>query len=70
MRTTLEAARATGIPSENIIFEVIEGERVEDGVWFAQILRKCKRTIEGHLFARPAPRALATVDDKVRPAGG
>ena len=44
IRTTLEAARATGFPLENIIFEVTEGERVEDGVWFAQILREYKRT--------------------------
>ena len=29
---------------ENIIFEVTEGERVQDGVWFAQILREYKRT--------------------------
>ena len=44
IRTTLEAARATGFPLENIIFEVTEGERVEDGVWFAQILREYERT--------------------------
>ena len=44
IRTTLETARATGFPLENIIFEVTEGERVEDGVWFAQILREYKRT--------------------------
>ena len=44
IRTTLEAARATGFPLENIIFEVTEGERVQDGVWFAQILREYKRT--------------------------
>ena len=44
IRTTLETARATGFPLQNIIFEVTEGERVEDGVWFAQILREYKRT--------------------------
>lgn len=44
IRTTLEAARVTGFPLENIIFEVTEGERVDDGVWFAQILREYKRT--------------------------
>ena len=44
IRTTLEAARATGFPLENILFEVTEGERVEDGVWFTQILRKYERT--------------------------
>lgn len=44
IRTTLETARATGFPLDRIIFEVTEGERVEDGVWFAQILREYKRT--------------------------
>ena len=44
IRTTLEAARAAGFPVNQIIFEVTEGERVEDGVWFAQILREYKRT--------------------------
>lgn len=44
IRTTLEAARATGFPLERIIFEVTEGERVNDGPWFAQILREYKRT--------------------------
>ena len=43
IRTTLETARATGFPVERIIFEVAEGERVEDGAWFAQILREYKR---------------------------
>lgn len=43
IRTTLEAARAAGFPMDRIIFEVTEGERVEDGVWFAQILREYKR---------------------------
>lgn len=44
IRTTLEAASATAFALENIIFEVTEGERVQDGVWFAQILREYKRT--------------------------
>jgi EAL domain-containing protein (putative c-di-GMP-specific phosphodiesterase class I) len=44
IRTTLETARATGFPLERIIFEVTEGERVNDGPWFAQILREYKRT--------------------------
>ena len=43
IRTTLEAARAHGFPLERIIFEVTEGERVDDGPWLAQILREYKR---------------------------
>ncbi len=43
IRTTVEAARHTGFPVERIIFEVTEGERVQDGPWFAQILREYKR---------------------------
>ena len=43
IRTTLEAARTHGFPVERIIFEVTEGERVEDGPWLAQILREYKR---------------------------
>lgn len=43
IRTTLEAARAHDFPLERIIFEVTEGERVEDGPWFAEILREYKR---------------------------
>lgn len=43
IRTTLEAARTHGFPLERIIFEVTEGERVEDGPWFASILREYKR---------------------------
>jgi EAL domain-containing protein (putative c-di-GMP-specific phosphodiesterase class I) len=43
IRTTLEAARAHDFPVERIIFEVTEGERVEDGPWLAQILREYKR---------------------------
>lgn len=39
IRTTLEAARAHAFPIENIIFEVTEGERIEDGKWFASVLR-------------------------------
>ena len=40
IRTTLEAARVNGFPLDRIIFEVTEGERIEDGPWFAQILRE------------------------------
>lgn len=43
IRTTLEAARAHGFPLDHIIFEVTEGERIEDGPWFASILREYKR---------------------------
>lgn len=43
IRTTLEAARAHDFPLERIIFEVTEGERVEDGPWFSEILREYKR---------------------------
>ena len=43
IRTTLEAARAHRFPTERIIFEVTEGERVEDGPWLAKILREYKR---------------------------
>ena len=43
IRTTLEAARTHGFPTERIIFEVTEGERVEDGSWLASILREYKR---------------------------
>lgn len=43
IRTTLEAARVHGFPLERIIFEVTEGERVEDGPWLAAILREYKR---------------------------
>jgi EAL domain-containing protein (putative c-di-GMP-specific phosphodiesterase class I) len=43
IRTTLEAARAHDFPTERIIFEVTEGDRVEDGPWLATILREYKR---------------------------
>lgn len=43
IRTTLETARAHGFPLERIIFEVTEGERIDDGPWFAEILREYKR---------------------------
>lgn len=43
IRTTLEAARVNGFPLDRIVFEVTEGERVEDGPWFAQILREYQR---------------------------
>ena len=43
IRTTLEAARTHNFPLHRIIFEVTEGERVEDGPWLAEILREYKR---------------------------
>ncbi len=43
IRTTLAAATTYGFPVDRIIFEVTEGERVDDGPWFAQILREYKR---------------------------
>lgn len=43
IRTTLEAARAHNFPLDQIIFEVTEGERIEDGPWFSSILREYKR---------------------------
>jgi EAL domain-containing protein (putative c-di-GMP-specific phosphodiesterase class I) len=43
IRTTLAAANAHNFPLDRIIFEVTEGERVEDGPWFAEILREYKR---------------------------
>jgi EAL domain-containing protein (putative c-di-GMP-specific phosphodiesterase class I) len=43
IRTTLEAARTHHFPIDRIIFEVTEGERVEDGPWLAGILREYQR---------------------------
>jgi len=43
IRTTLEAARTHGFPTSRIIYEVTEGERVEDGAWLAEILREYQR---------------------------
>ncbi|MES2887718.1 MAG: EAL domain-containing protein [Pseudomonadota bacterium] len=43
IRTTLAAAQTYGFPLDSIIFEVTEGERVEDGPWLAEILREYKR---------------------------
>ena len=37
IRTTLAAAEAHHFPIDRIIFEVTEGERIDDGPWFAQI---------------------------------
>ena len=43
IRTTLQAARSHDFPLERIIFEVTEGERVEDGPWLSTILREYQR---------------------------
>lgn len=43
IRTTIAAAERNNFPLDRIIFEVTEGERVEDGPWFAEILREYKR---------------------------
>jgi EAL domain-containing protein (putative c-di-GMP-specific phosphodiesterase class I) len=43
IRTTLAAARTHGFPIDRIIFEVTEGEHVEDGPWLATILREYQR---------------------------
>lgn len=43
IRATLEAARVHNFPTDRIIFEVTEGEQVEDGPWFAEILREYRR---------------------------
>ena len=43
IRTTIAAAQKYNFPLDRIIFEVTEGERVQDGPWFAQILREYKR---------------------------
>ncbi len=43
IRTTLAAARQHGLALERIVFEVTEGERVEDGPWLATILREYQR---------------------------
>lgn len=43
LRTTLAAAHAHGFPLERIMFETVEGERISDGKWLAEILREYKR---------------------------
>jgi len=43
IRSTLETARAHDFPLNRIIFEATEGERVQDGPWFARILREYQR---------------------------
>jgi EAL domain-containing protein (putative c-di-GMP-specific phosphodiesterase class I) len=43
IRATLEAARSHNFPPERIIFETVEGERVSDAKWLAEVLREYKR---------------------------
>ena len=43
IRTTLEAARAHDFPIKRIIFETVEGERINDGKWLAEVLREYQR---------------------------
>ena len=43
IRTTLQAARSHGFPIDRIMFETVEGERISDSAWLAEILREYKR---------------------------
>ncbi|MHA6638371.1 S6 modification regulatory phosphodiesterase RimA [Stutzerimonas frequens] len=43
IRSTLEAARAHDFPVEQIIFETVEGERVNDGKWLTEVFREYQR---------------------------
>jgi EAL domain-containing protein (putative c-di-GMP-specific phosphodiesterase class I) len=43
IRATLEATRSHAFPPERIIFETVEGERVSDAKWLAEVLREYKR---------------------------
>lgn len=43
IQTTLRAAHRRGLDVSSIVFEVTEGERIEDGLWFAEILREYRR---------------------------
>ncbi len=43
IRATLQAARAHSFPVERIIFETVEGERIDDGKWLAEIMREYQR---------------------------
>ncbi|WP_215782215.1 EAL domain-containing protein [Paludibacterium sp. B53371] len=41
--TTLKAAETYHFPVENIIFETVEGERIEDGRWLEEVFRAYRR---------------------------
>lgn len=43
IRTTLQAARDYNFPIERIIFETVEGERVDDGRWLSQVLQEYRK---------------------------
>lgn len=43
IRSTLQAAARHKFPVERIIFETVEGERISDGKWLAEILNEYKR---------------------------
>ncbi|MDB5847598.1 MAG: diguanylate phosphodiesterase [Rhodoferax sp.] len=43
IRATLEATRSHNFAPERIIFETVEGERVSDARWLAEVLREYKR---------------------------
>lgn len=43
IRSTLEAARAHDFPIEQIIFETVEGERINDGKWLTEVFREYQR---------------------------
>jgi EAL domain-containing protein (putative c-di-GMP-specific phosphodiesterase class I) len=43
IRTTLAAARANNFPIDRIVFETVEGERVDDAKWLAEVLGEYKR---------------------------
>ncbi|GGI21239.1 EAL domain-containing protein [Oxalicibacterium faecigallinarum] len=43
IRSTLEAARTHDFPINRLIFEAVEGERVEDGLRLTEILREYQR---------------------------
>lgn len=43
IKTTLQAAETYGFPIEKIIFETVEGERIDDGKWLAEVFREYQR---------------------------
>lgn len=43
IRTTLDAAKKSGFPLNRIMFETIEGEKLTDAKWFADVLREYKK---------------------------
>ncbi len=43
IRATLQAARTHNFPISRIIFETIEGERIDDGKWLAEVFREYRR---------------------------